>query len=1055
MVFYHGLPLEWPDGQIFGTICALDSKFNSDAASYVEMLRDFREIVETDLRFLQEKSERENTQLVLTLERTRLAALLQLSTLYKLPETEFIQRGLEEIVRLTNSKIGYLHFIDTDQQTVHLYAWSEEVLKHCARPDSPHYPIDKAGVWADCARLRRPVVHNDYQNLPDIKGYPEGHPHITSHASVPITQEDKVVAIVGVGNKEQPYDESDVTQMTLYLSTMWTLLQRQRAEADLRHMNDALDATVRQRTFELEQACKDLRCSEELYRLTLANLSDAVFVTTDDGTFTFVSPNEDVTFGYSVDEIHAMGNIAKLLGEDLLDRAELARHGQIHNIECTVRDKKGQQRTLLVSVNRVAIDKGMRLYTCRDITDRRRLDDILRFLAGQSWIHDATEFLAQLVAYVAQKLDVDCVVIGTLSGDSRTVRTVAHYVDGVVGRDWCYDLSGTPCENVMAGRLCCHPEGVQERFPNDDILAQLHAQSYLGIPLWDSKGTQVGIFAILDREPMAHTHIVASALQIIGPRVAAELERRASDLALDKSEAEVRLLLDSTAEAIYGLDLHGACVFCNPACARMLGYNDSSELLGKNMHGLMHHTRSDDSPYPIEQCPVNDAFLHGRNVHIQDEFLWRADGSNFPAEYWSYPIRRNGSIVGAVVTFVDITDRLQAEADKAELREQLHHAQKMEAIGQLAGGVAHDFNNLLTVISAHAELAQLRASRDPKITESLTMVREAVRQASGVTMSLLTFSRKLPSEKRAVRLCDIVDRTSRMLRRILSSSIELVVDTACEPDPWISADETQMQQVILNLAVNARDAMPQGGRLHVSLATTSRLATRAGDKHEAVAEHVRLAVSDTGGGMTPEIQSRIFEPFFTTKPRGQGTGLGLSIIHGIVRDHGGEIAVRSHPGEGTTFTIKLPCIPPLGRARDVAEDSHVPRGNGELILLAEDNWHIRAILTDALAELGYTVEQAPDGHVLLELVNLWKTNINLFVFDVDLPKKNGLDCLRSIRERGITTPAIVMTGSVDVDASKALDENSRLLRKPLESSQLARVVYQMLHKRDDPETVQR
>ena len=386
----------------------------------------------------------------------------------------------------------------------------------------------------------------------------------------------------------------------------------------------------------------------------------------------------------------------------------------------------------------------------------------------------------------------------------------------------------------------------------------------------------------------------------------------------------------------------------------------------------------------------------------------------------------------------------QAEQQRANMREQLHQAQKMEAVGLLAGGVAHDFNNLLTVISGHVELARGQVSDGSGVLASLATVEEAVEQAAGVTRSLLTFSQKVPAEKKPINLCAAIEKAMRMLRRTLPASMEFVVDTECDPAPWVRADPTQLQQIVLNLAINARDAMPEGGTLRISISSSGSDGGGSTPPSSMDRPFAQVIVEDTGAGMSPEVLSRIFEPFFTTKSRGRGTGLGLAVVHGIVEDHEGQIEVRSELGTGTTFTISFPCVSPKPPDTGAGGEAGRCRGHGELVLLAEDDFQVRAIVAATLASLGYEVVQAADGDALLECFERHQSRIKLFILDVDLPKRNGLDCLRAIRAKGVETPALVISGSVDAELADQLDDESILLPKPFQTIELGRVVRNML-----------
>lgn len=407
-----------------------------------------------------------------------------------------------------------------------------------------------------------------------------------------------------------------------------------------------------------------------------------------------------------------------------------------------------------------------------------------------------------------------------------------------------------------------------------------------------------------------------------------------------------------------------------------------------------------------------------------------------------------GELARVYGTMQDITDRKRAEEEKAELQKQLHQAQKMEAIGQLAGGVAHDFNNMLTVIVGNAQFLRRKVADDEASRTSLEMIENAVQQAAGVTRSLLTFGRKLPTEKKPVNLCRLIDESTRMLRRVLPASVELVTEICAEPPIWVSADPTQLQQVLMNLAINARDAMPAGGTLRVQI--TPAGPHDVGQLAEAVgptASFVRWVVSDTGTGFSPEAQSHLFEPFFTTKPRGQGTGLGLSIIHGIVKDHGGRVEVDSEPGHGATFTMVLPCIEPASAEEQGSAPADVARGSGEMILLAEDDKYVRAIMVSTLRMLGYNMLCVEDGPAAIEAYRHNRRRIRLFIFDLDLPGRSGLACLREIRADSVDTPAILVTGNVETDLAEECDHHTHLLRKPFPMAELGQWVDRLLRER--------
>ncbi len=437
---------------------------------------------------------------------------------------------------------------------------------------------------------------------------------------------------------------------------------------------------------------------------------------------------------------------------------------------------------------------------------------------------------------------------------------------------------------------------------------------------------------------------------------------------------------------------------------------------------------------------ASEIVVHGKPIGSVEVYYLTEQ----PADYEGPFLKEERSLINAIAEQLGRTiQRIRLEEERATLKEQLHQAQKMEAIAQLAGGVAHDFNNLLTVITGCVSLAKDALPDDHKAVESLSVVQEAADQAAGVTRSLLTFSHRMKAKKETVKLQASVETSLRLLRHVLPADIEVETDTACEPI-WIHADGTQLQQIIMNLAINARDAMPNGGTLKIAVSKSTPRIVGLASLADPEAPVARLVVSDSGIGMEPDVQERIFEPFFTTKPRGQGTGLGLAIIHSIVEDHDGRIRVQSEPGRGTTFFVELPLVDVDALQGTPEEASSPRRGRGEVVLLAEDNRHVRGILTSALGSLDYEVIQVDNGSALIDCFERHRKRIGLLVIDVDLPKRSGADCLREIRSSGGSAPAIIITARADVDLEKRFGEDTTLLCKPFQIADFSSLVGDVL-----------
>jgi two-component system cell cycle sensor histidine kinase/response regulator CckA len=369
----------------------------------------------------------------------------------------------------------------------------------------------------------------------------------------------------------------------------------------------------------------------------------------------------------------------------------------------------------------------------------------------------------------------------------------------------------------------------------------------------------------------------------------------------------------------------------------------------------------------------------------------------------------------------------------------------MEAIGTLAAGVAHDFNNALMAIMGYAEAAHLSLGASHRATTDLDGIIAAVEQAASVTKGLLTFSRDTPLDFAPVNLGRLVHGSSRMLQRMLPAAVEMTVEVAESDELWIRADTVQLNQILMNLVVNARDAMPQGGQLRISVHPEP---TDRADAWSAIVTRgrgrVELVVEDTGCGMSDEVLARVCDPFFTTKSRGHGTGLGMSIVRGIIESHHGEMRLESKEGRGTRVTIRLPGSEPQTRAGTDTLSAEDVNGDGATILVAEDNEQVRAVIATALESYGYTVLEACNGEEASRLFEEQSDGIGLVVLDIDMPKKGGRACMREFHDRRPSLPIILITGFPDRPFPVGESCGERLLRKPFSPRELTQLVAEML-----------
>ena len=480
-------------------------------------------------------------------------------------------------------------------------------------------------------------------------------------------------------------------------------------------------------------------------------------------------------------------------------------------------------------------------------------------------------------------------------------------------------------------------------------------------------------------------------------------------------------------------DARGNIEFVNPKFTQITGYT-FEEALGKNPRILKSgETRHEEYKKLWETITAGNVW-HGvfHNRKKNGGLFWEAAAIS--------PIQNEqGTITNYLAIKEDITER-------KKLEEQLRHAQKMEAVGQLAGGIAHDFNNILTAIIGYGNIALVKIPEGDPLRSYLGQMLAAAERAAALTKSLLAFSRKQIINPQPVSVNVIIERVEKLLHRSIGEDIELKTSLT-EKDTTVLADSGQIEQILINLAMNARDAMPNGGNLIIETG-------QAEIDDQYIKSHgygkcgmyVLISITDSGEGMDEKIRERIFEPFFTTKEVGKGTGLGLSMVYGSIKQHNGFINVYSEPGRGTTFTIYLPLLKAEARPAAVGEPAPPPKGGAETILLAEDDTALRDMAKGVLEESGYTVIEAVDGQDAVEKFNMLKDRIQLLILDVSMPKKNGREELEEAKKTNPGIKALFTSGyPADIIQKKGiLEAGINFIIKPHPPQDLLRKVREVL-----------
>jgi two-component system cell cycle sensor histidine kinase/response regulator CckA len=526
------------------------------------------------------------------------------------------------------------------------------------------------------------------------------------------------------------------------------------------------------------------------------------------------------------------------------------------------------------------------------------------------------------------------------------------------------------------------------------------------------------------------------AIQIVVRDVTPRVE---SEKAIGRQAEIIRAMTDSMAEGLYALDRAGRVTFMNAAAQRLLGW-PREELLFRDLHQMTHYRHERGVPYPKEECPVLRVMETGTPVYREDDAFIRKDGSFLPVAYTSSPLSVSGEIAGAVVVFSDVSER-------RALQERLLESQRMDAVGRLATGIAHEFSNALSVISGYGALLVEGLSRRNPLRGKAQEILWASERAAGVTRQLLAFGQIQVVEPRVLDLNAVVEETRQLIRRLIGEDIELSVRLA--PDLGrIKADPGQVQQAVVNLVVNAREAMPRGGKLTIE--------TRNIEMDEGYARgfvgvepghYALLAVSDTGAGMDEETRARIFEPFFGAKEVGRGTGLTLASTYGIVKKAGGHIWVYSEPSFGTTFKVYWPAAGDAQLPLRV-EEKPAPQSmrGSETVLVVEDDDMVRGLVREILTAGGYNVVEARNPEEGLRIAGELKGDIQLMITDVIMPGMSVRDFIDRLAKPQPLMKILFMSGYTDeaIVQHGLIEPGLAFLQKPFTRDSLALKVREVL-----------
>ncbi len=561
---------------------------------------------------------------------------------------------------------------------------------------------------------------------------------------------------------------------------------------------------------------------------------------------------------------------------------------------------------------------------------------------------------------------------------------------------------------------------------------------WLGVPL-TADGRTVGVLAVQSyAEGTRYTERDRQLLEFVSAHIAMAVERKRAHEAALRSEEKYRTLVDGVQDVIFALDHEGRLTALNPAFDAITGWS-RTQWLGQLFDGLLH---PDDVP------AARRLFLAAETETAPGpcELRVRTSGGKYVVgEFRAHAQRRGAAVAGVLGIVRDITQR-------RALEDQLRQAQKMEAVGQVAGGVAHDFNNLLTAVLSSADLLRTQLLPGSPLLEDVQTISDAATRGAELTRKLLAFSRRQPLRFEHISLGTAAGDFIRLARRVVPESVRLVLRVE-DDNATIKADRVALEQILMNLVTNARDAMPDGGAILIEVRrSVLDEEHRSAQEWGAPGAYVVLSVSDTGCGMDAETQSHIFEPFFTTKPADRGTGLGMPMVYGLAKQHDGFLHVYSEPGHGTTMRLYFPAAEGPGDpvVREVAAEV---RGGTETILLVEDGETVRRVATRILERHGYTVIAAADGREALEMLASRHTPVDLVISDVVMPHTGGPELLERLRLAGLAPRVLLTSGYSAREAWEQvrLDPSIPFLAKPWTVAELLRTVRRTLDAEPRPD----
>ncbi len=919
---------------------------------------------------------------------------------------ELYEKVCKIVVEDGQFRMAWMGIVDKDTALVKpaaKYGYSSDYLDSITISVDPNEP-EGVGPTGNALREGRYIINNDTENNPAMlpwrdealkRGY-------LSNAAFPLFENEKLFGAITLYANEPFYFNKEEIELLLSLSN---------------DVSFAIEAIVTEE--ERRKTEETLKKREENFRQFIDSNPVAMAVTDKSGKFRFFNNKFMETFGYTMDDIPTLDEWWQRAYPDEEYRqkvmnswrtaANKAIKDRKHRVpqEWRVSCRDGSLRNIEF---RMSSMQDFNIYIFHDITESRHsreqletanelLENIIEFLPDATLIIDKDK---RIIAWNRAIEEITGVPKKDIVGKDHYYAAVPFYGEP---RPFLIDLVGKDDEELAS-------KYAYVKKKRDVLYAEAFAPelnngggAYIwttASPLFDTSGKMIG--AIESIRDISH--------------------KKSFEDTLSASEEKYRTLFEESKDAVFMSSPEGKYLDINQAGVELFGYSSKEEFLAI--------------------ANANDLYF---NPEDRKTYLTMVDEQGFVKDYEIRMKRRDGKKLSILSTSSIVRDEqgaikayrgiMRDVTEHKNLEQQLLQSQKMEAIGQLAGGIAHDFNNLLTAIIGYSDLELMALPEDTVAAKNIKVIRDAGEKAASLVKQILSFSRKQVLEMSILNLNAIAEDMGKLLTRTIGENISLDLNIKTKTEN-IMADSGQVGQILLNLAVNARDAMPSGGRL--SIGTSDEYLDEDFTKtHQGavIGKYVLLTVTDTGHGISKKIQDRIFEPFFTTKEPGKGTGLGLSTVYGIVKQHNGYIWVYSEEGEGSTFKIYLPAV--KGETTEAEKPKSIIASGTETVLVVDDEPDIRRFVVDVLQSLGYKVIKASSAREALRISNEIEDNIDLLLTDLTMPGMNGLELRESFLKKSPATKVIVMSGYGDeaITDKRIKKDDIIFMQKPLTYRKLA------------------